>query len=110
MLAAAVTLALAFWGPLPCVPTVTVADLDAAQAVGRYTLHHDGTCLIEIDSREWTWKDLSYTVLHEYGHAAGLQHSTDRRSVMFPRLPKWTHHAVRGRRPPQYERGERIRL
>jgi hypothetical protein len=112
MLAASLAIALAWWGPLPCQPVVKVADLSAIEAVGQYTRTGPDTCLVEIHSQEWTFNRLCYAVVHEVGHAAGLGHSADRRSVMFPRLPPRgrTAAACRGRRPAQYPAGTRIRL
>jgi hypothetical protein len=64
---------------------------------------------VEIDAREWRWRDLCYAVVHEYGHAAGLGHSEDTRSVMFPEMGR-SAVACRGRRPAQYPPFARIRL
>jgi len=41
---------------------------------------------LEDDASIWSQYDLQSTILHELGHAAGLGHSADHDSVMFPSL------------------------
>lgn len=46
-----------------------------------------GDCRVEVVWSRWKdypWRDVCRALVHEYGHLAGLQHSTDRTSVMFP--------------------------
>ena len=107
MLAAAVALALSYWGPTPCTPVVHVHALERG-VLGQTTRMGDW-CEVEIQSRTWRWGMLCSVVVHEMGHAAGHGHSTDRMDVMYPELVR-TADVCRGRRPPQFGPGAVIRL
>jgi hypothetical protein len=104
--AAAIAVALGFWGTPPCDTQFRVAELDDALGVATYGGPH---CLVEIDARAWRWRTLCYAVVHETGHTHGLPHSADPRSVMFPSLERPAD-ACRGRRPAVFPRGHVIRL
>lgn len=46
-----------------------------------------GDCRVEVVWARWAnfpWRAVCRALVHEYGHLAGLQHSTDRASVMYP--------------------------
>ena len=107
MLAAAIAVAIAAWGPLPCTPAVHVHELD--RGVLGQTTRMGAWCEVEIQSRAWRWGMLCSVVVHEYGHAKGLGHSTDRRNVMYPELVR-TADVCRGKRPAQFAPGAVIRL
>ena len=108
MLAAAVALAIGYWGPVPCPTAVHVQPLPPP-VIGQAWRHTDGTCEIVIASGEYRWKILCSVVLHEHGHLVGQPHSPDAMSPMFPVLWR-TADACRGRRPAQFPAGFRIRL
>lgn len=46
----------------------------------------------------WSWRILCTTVVHEYGHLAGREHSRNRRSVMYPVVVRTFWRCKRGRR------------
>ena len=108
MLAAAIAVAIALWGPPPCVAAYHVADLEG-DVLGQ-VVHHDPTyCEVLIDRRPWRWWQLCAVVVHEAGHTHGLPHSADPLNVMYPEL--WRPADVcRGKRPAQYPRGAVIRF
>lgn len=110
MLAAAIAVALAYWGTPPCQPVVHVHQLD--QASGVLGIAHPtlaGYCEVEIAARAWRWGTLCSVLVHEVGHLHGLKHSTDPQDVMYPELVR-TADACRGRRPARYGPGAVIRL
>lgn len=42
-------------------------------------------CLIQVDGdQSWSTHDLCVLLIHEFGHAGGLGHSTDPNNVMYP--------------------------
>jgi hypothetical protein len=61
---------------------------------GDCTLHLNGPWIAR-----WgiPWSDLCPSVLHEYGHLAGMQHSPNPRSVMYPVLHPDSRCRSRGR-------------
>lgn len=48
------------------------------------------TCeVMFLSNRHWSWIDLCTTMVHEYGHLAGLHHSSDPQDIMYE-APDWT--------------------
>jgi predicted Zn-dependent protease len=39
-----------------------------------------------VSDESWTWHNRKLTLIHELGHAIGLDHSPDKRSVMYDTL------------------------
>jgi hypothetical protein len=110
MLASAIALAIAFWGPPPpACATVAYHVASLPEPVLGQMAYYDGWCEVQIDRRPWRWGPLCSTLVHETGHAHGLGHSTDESDVMFPVLLR-TADACRGKRPSRYPRGTVIRF
>lgn len=105
MLAHAIAVALSFWGPPPCGLDIAVAELDGYAGVA--TVYPSGRCTVEIDAGWWRWGQLCSALTHEIGHVWGKPHVDDPRDVMFPVLIR-TADNCRGKRPPQFRRGEYV--
>ena len=106
MWVAALAVAAGLWPAPPCQVVAHVAALD--RALGQVSFGGP-VCLVEVDARRWKFWQLCSVFVHEYGHIAGLPHSPDPLSVMYPRLVR-NADVCRGKRPPQYKRGAVIRL
>lgn len=105
MLAAAIALALAYWGPSTCQTVVHVQALPG-DVLGQTYNYNGEWCEVQVDARRWRWGLLCSTILHEYGHAHGRGHSP---GVMSPVLVG-TLEPCRGKRPARYRPGARILL
>jgi predicted Zn-dependent protease len=110
VLAASIAVALAFWGaPQPACQTVAYHVADTGDALGLFVNHGNGYCEVQIKAKRWRFGPLCHVVVHETGHAAGVDHSPDEMSVMFPFYWRTTE-ICRGKRPPEFPRGAVIEL
>ena len=127
MFLTAIAVAAAFWGPTPCnlatpgpvcEPHVYVQNLPTYKdehgfpifrVLGRFEGSPQGFPVILVDSGHWQWRRLCTVLLHESGHAHGLQH-TKEPGLMNPVLDDYVAPACVGRRPPQYPPGAFIVL
>ena len=108
MLAHAIAVALAFWGPPPCGLDIAVAELEPGLA-GSAHVYSSGRCTVEVAAGEWRWWELCSVLTHEVGHVHGRVHSDDPFDVMFPVVWRPAENC-RGERPAQFRRGEYVRL
>lgn len=85
--------ALRVWGRAPCHGRFSIARaaLQSHQA-GQATYNYTGgpetysNCAIVIATTPFSYKTLCTTVTHEVGHLLGRKHSSNSRSVMYPRV------------------------
>lgn len=69
--------------------TVSTKDLEGTTA-GETTEPPYGNIRLDTSNRQWTKSLLYRVMLHEIGHALGLNHSVGRDSVMYKRIQAYT--------------------
>lgn len=84
-----------YWPASPCHGRVRVIPVPEQRFAGYWHTDTAGMlstpwdCTIEVDFSRYTgipWRAVCRTLVHEYGHLAGLEHSPDRASVMFAQV------------------------
>jgi hypothetical protein len=85
-LAAAIAVAIAFWGPAPCDIHYQRAALPAP-VLGQTAMPR---CLIRYSRRIRKQRTLCTIIVHETGHIHGHHHSRNPRNIMYykPRTPR----------------------
>lgn len=82
--------ALATWGPSPPCRHMTIRYENLHGLLDGYA--DPSRCRIVLDADPWTpWtrSRVCKTLVHEKGHLYGKRHSSDPRSIMYPRLHYW---------------------
>lgn len=83
-------IAQAAWGlPPSCQPVVTRAPLPTDTLADALTIGCRVPTIVFTTTHKWDWITYCSAMVHEYGHKAGMVHSYNRRSVMFPSGATW---------------------
>ena len=69
---------------LELVPSTTSSDVEVSNALCDGHTGEQRRCRLKVCDTSRPPKLMARTLLHEIGHCAGLEHTTDRANIMFP--------------------------
>jgi len=73
--------------PTACPPILRWRDISERDAITWRNGRPECSITFNARSWRWRWRKICRVMVHEYGHLAGLDHSDDFRSVMYPTAP-----------------------